>query len=63
MDYQAYKKREMEGIHAQFVEQLEDGGTYAIYRAIAMLVGGEMVTRLCKEHKIHTPLGFPGSMP
>ncbi|KAF8312610.1 uncharacterized protein EI90DRAFT_3022931 [Cantharellus anzutake] len=62
-DYRAYKKREMEGIYARFVEQLEDGGPYAIYGAIAMLVGGETATRLCKEHKIHTPLGLPGSMP
>ncbi|KAF8324678.1 uncharacterized protein EI90DRAFT_3129643 [Cantharellus anzutake] len=62
-DYRAYKTRQMEGVYKRFTEQLLGGGAYALYGAISMLVGEEMASQLCKEHKIHSPLGLPGSMP
>ena len=63
VDYCPWRPKEMSQIYSAFLDKLTDASPYAIWGAIGSLVGREMASKLCKENKVHCPLGLPGTMP
>lgn len=60
-DYRQYSSKGMVKVYQRFTDQLQESGPYAIYSAIAMIVGNAAASEVCQKEGIHSPLSLPGS--